>query len=213
MLNLITSYLIQSGECVLPGIGSFTLLSTPSTLDVANKVLIPPGKEYRFSDNYSQADEGLINYIAYKKEMETKSVTEEFRRFCHLLKERILSGEKIQLKSIGVLENDGNGGVHFEPYAVSILEAVPAIRAVHKEAKHSMIVGDKETDSSEMSEILQVFTREKSGNLFWKIAAIVLVLLAAGILFYHFYYSPSGNPFGNSNKVMPQPTPKTYSTP
>ena len=54
MWNLITSYIVQSGECVLPGIGTFTLVTTPATLDVVNKEMLPPHTEFRFTDKTGQ---------------------------------------------------------------------------------------------------------------------------------------------------------------
>ncbi len=211
MLNLITSYLIQSGEVVLRGIGSFTLVSTPSTLDVANKEILPPVYEYRFSDISGQPEEATIQYLAYKKGIDSKEALEEMKQFCSQLKEKILSGEKIRFNSIGILQADSSGNIVFEPENIqSFYQAVPAIRVVHKEVKHAMIVGDKETNSSEMNEILNGEPETQTRNSFWKIAAIILFLIGAGILIYHFYSSASENPFGNGNKVIPQAKSDTY---
>jgi hypothetical protein len=210
MLNLITSYLIQAGECVLPGIGSFSLVSTPSSLDVANKEILPPVTEFRFSDTSGQPGEGLIQYIAFKKGTDNQKALDELKDFCAQLKTRIYSGEKIPLNSIGILLKDSYGNIVFEPENHPYFKSVPAIRVVHKEAKHAMIVGDKETDSSTMNEILNSESEIRSGNSFWKIAAIVLFLIGAGILIYHFYSSSSENPLGNSKKIIPQTKTETY---
>ena len=211
MLNLITSYLIQSGECVLPGIGSFTIVNSPSTLDVANKELLPPTSEYRFSDTSGQPEEAIIQYIAYKRSINQKEGLEEMKQFCMQLKERLDSGEKIRFNSIGTLQKDSSGSIVFEPESTpAYYEALPAIRVVHKEIKHAMIVGDKETDSSEMIDLLNGEPETQSAKSFWKIAAIVLFLIGAGILIYHFYASASENPFGNGNKITPQAKSDTY---
>ena len=211
MLNLITSYLIQSGECVLPGIGTFTLTRTPSSLDVANKELLPPASEYRFSDTSGQPEEAIIQYIAYKKSIEPKEALEEMKEFCRHLKENLDSGEKIRFNSIGTLLKDSSGNIVFEPENTPpYYEAVPAIRVVHKETKHAMIVGDKETDSSKMNDLLNGEPETQSRNAFWKIAAIILFLVGAGLLIYHFYTSSSGNPVGNGNNITPQERHDTY---
>lgn len=210
MLNLITSYLIQSGECVLPGIGSFSLVSTPSSLDVANKEILPPVTEYRFSDIGGQPGETLIQYIAFKNGIDNQTALDELKDFCAQLKERINSGEKIPFNSIGILLKDSFGNIFFEPENHQYFKSVPAIRVVHKEAKHAMIVGDKETDSSTMNEILNSESEVRNGNSFWKIAAIVLFLIGLGILIYHFSTSSSENPLGNNKKIIPQPKSETY---
>lgn len=210
MLNLITSYLIQAGECVLPGIGSFTLVNTPSTLDVANKKLTPPASEFRFSDASGEPEEAIAQYISYKKSVDPKEALEEMKQFCRQLKKRLDSGENIRFNSIGILQKDPSGNIVFKPEeSPSYYEAVSANRVVHKEAKHAMIVGDKETDSSEMNDILYGEPEIQSRNLFWKIAAIILFLIGAGLLIYNFY-SSSGNPFGNGNKITPQTKSDTY---
>ena len=211
MLNLITSYIIQTGECVLPGIGSFTLVSTPASLDVANKEILPPVSEYRFSESGGQPAEATIQYIANKKGINGKEALEEVRKFSEFLKEKLTSGEKIRLNSIGILRKDSSGNIVFEPEKEqTYYGAVPAIRVVHKDAKHAMLVGDKETDSSQMNEILNGETEPKPRNSFWKIAAVILFLIGAGVLFYHFYMSTSAYPLGNGNKIIPQAKSNTY---
>ena len=178
MLNLITSYLIQSGECVLPGIGSFTFVSTPSSLNVANKEMLPPATEYRFSDVSGQPDEAMIQYIAFKKGIDNQEALEELKQFCSQLKDRILSGEKVRFNSIGILQKDSSGNIVFGPENIqSFYKAVPAIRVVHKEVKHAMIVGDKETDSSEMTDILNGEPETQTRNSFWKIGIILAPIM------------------------------------
>ena len=211
MWNLITSYLIQSGECVLPGIGTFTLVNTPATLDVANKEMLPPQTEYRFSDRTGQPAEGLVQYVALKKELDKQDALTQIKDVCSQIKEKIISGEKIKLNSIGMLYKDQSDNIVFEEEKrIPVLEPVPAIRVVHKEVKHAMIVGDKETDSSEMNEFLNGEQEIQSRNAFWKIAAIILFLIGVGMLIFHFYNNSSENPLGNGSKIVPAPTHKTY---
>lgn len=214
MWNLITSYLIQSGECVLPGIGTFTLINTPASLDVANKEILPPYTEYRFTDRTGQPAEGLIRYIALKKDLDLPQAEKQIKEVCSDIKDKIFSGEKVLLNSIGVLYKDHAGNINFEKELdIPALEPVPALRVVHKEVKHAMIVGDKETDSSKMNELLNGETEIKSRKVFWKVAAIFLLLVGAGILIFHYYTTSSENPLGNGTKIVPNPSSPTYITP
>ena len=211
MWNLITSYLIQSGECVLPGIGTFTLASTPASLDVANKEILPPHTEYRFSEKTGQPAEELIRYVAVKKGIDGQEALTKIKEVCDQVKEKIFSGEKVALNSIGVLYKDQSDNIAFEKEIYSpALEPVPAIRVIHKESKHAMVVGDRETDSSEMNEFLNGEPEIKSRRVFWKIAAIVLLIVGAGMLIFHYYNTSSENPLGNGTKIVPNPTSKTY---
>ena len=211
MWNLISSYLIQSGECVLPGIGTFTQVSTPATLDVVNKEMLPPKTEYRFTDRTGQPAEGLIQYIVRRKEIDEQEALKQIKEECGKIKEKILSGEKVRLNSIGYLYKDNSDNISFESEKdILALEPVPALRVVHKETKHAMVVGDKETDTSEMNEFLNDEPEIKPKNVFWKIAAIILFLIGAGVFIYHFSNAISDNPLGNSTKIVPAPTHKTY---
>ena len=177
---------------------------------MANKQILPPISEYRFSESSAQPDEAAIKYIAKKRGIDDKKALREIQQFCIQLKDRIISGEKIHLNSIGILKTDSSGNIVFDPEtSQSYYKAVPAIRVVHKEAKHAMIVGDKETDSSAMSDILNGEPQTQARNS-WKVAAIILFLIGAGILFYHFYASTSENPFGNVNKIVPKAKSDTY---
>ncbi|MEO6684153.1 MAG: hypothetical protein ABIN48_15120 [Ginsengibacter sp.] len=214
MLNLITSYLIQTGEIVLPGIGTFSSINIPATLDIANKELKPPVMHYRFSDMMGQPEEKMVQYIAYKKELTNEKALEEIKNFSKELKEKILSGETIELNCIGILQKDSSNNIIFKAQEnLTQLEPVSAIRVVHKEVKHSMIVGDIETDSEKMNELLNGEDEKQPGNSFWKIAATILLLIGAGVLFYHYYYSNSSNPIGNGSKVVPQTKNNTYIIP
>ena len=211
MWNLITSYLIQSGECILPGIGTFTQVITPAALDIVNKEMLPPKIDYHFTDKTGQPSEGLVQYISRKKEIDVPEALSNIKEGCSLVKEKILSGEKVILNSIGVLYRNNSGNIAFEPEKdLVLLEPVPALRVVHKEAKHSMVVGDKETDSSEMNEYLNGEPEIRQNDRFWKIAALILFLIGAGILIFHFYNNTTANPLGNETKVIPAPTTKTY---
>ena len=211
MWNLITSYIVQSGECVLPGIGTFTLVTTPATLDVVNKEMLPPHTEFRFTDKTGQPTEGLIQYVAFKNELDKIEATAQIKFICGQIKEKIFSGETISFNSIGILHKDESENIVFEQEKeMQALEPVAAIRVVHKEVKHSMIVGDREIDSSEMNEFLNGEPEVQPRSAFWKIAAVVLLLIGTGILVFHFYTTSSSNPLGNGTKVVPAPSSKTY---
>lgn len=208
MLNHFISYLIQAGECALPGLGTFSMVSQPSFLDIPNKEIYPLETHCHFTENTLPLSKKFIHYLAVKMEIEEKQAVEAFHSWCKNLQVQLGSGEIIQFPVIGSLKKDDNGNTLFSPEdKFSYFNPLPALRVVHKEVNHSVLVGDKESNSSEMNAILNAESELKPTNSAWKIAAIILSLLGIGLIFYHFYTS---NGLGNSSKVNPATPPNTY---
>ncbi len=67
MHSLITSYLLQTKECILPGIGILQIINTPATKDAAKSQLLPPSEEFIFKHEIQKNSAGLVKYIADKK--------------------------------------------------------------------------------------------------------------------------------------------------
>jgi nucleoid DNA-binding protein len=211
MQDLITSFIIQSKECKLADIGKFTIVTTPAKADIANKQIAPAFKQTLFNKREEKISDELVKYVAYKKEISSSEALSEIKKWCAQTKEKLKSGEEILLTSLGVLRKESSGNIFFDnQIATPFFAPVAAERVIHKNSEHTVLVGDRETTSSVMSQFYSEEETATKSNT-WKIIAIILLAIALVILFFYFYGHPfSLSEFGNHVKTVPQSPPATY---
>jgi len=211
MQDLITSFIIQSKECKLADIGKFTIVTTPAKADIANKQITPAFKEIIFNKREEKISDELVKYVAEKKKISSFEALSEIKKWCAETKEKLKNGEAILLNCLGVLKKESSGNISFESQiATPFFAPVTAERVIHKNSEHTVLVGDRETTSSVMSQFYNEEETATKSNT-WKIIAIILLAIALVILFFYFYGHPfSLSEFGNQVKTVPQAPPATY---
>ncbi len=211
MQDLITSFLIQSKKCSLPGIGKFSITTTPAEADIANKLISPRSDEIIFTDKPEKISEELVKYVSHKKNIDQTEAREKIKGWCRDAKDKLNAGEKIIFETIGALQKNAGNIVLQTEKQFNFFEAVVAERVIHKNAEHAMLVGDKKTTSVAMNQFLQKEEIIKKSP--WKIAAIILFVIAIAILFIHLYaHSFSFSATGNQTHHTPEAPAATYST-
>ena len=104
MQDLITSFIIQSKECKLAEIGKFSKVTTPAKTDIANKQIIPSITQIVFNKREERISDGLIKYVADKKNISSSEALNEIKKWCSNTKAKLKNGESILFKSIGFLK-------------------------------------------------------------------------------------------------------------
>ncbi|MDP4285952.1 MAG: hypothetical protein Q8891_16180 [Bacteroidota bacterium] len=210
MQDIITSFLVQNKECSLPGIGKFRIITTPAELDIANQQMLPPKDEILFTGKPDKNVEELIRFIAFKNEIKVPEAEELLKKWCQSVHEKLDAGGKIFFETIGSLQKKESGNIFlYNEETLSFFEPIPAVRVIHQNEEHSVLVGDKETTSSEMNEFFrEEESIKKSG---WKIIAIILLVITLSVLFFHFYsHSFSLSATGNQTHHAPKGPAATY---
>lgn len=214
MQQLITSYIIQERECMLRDVGRFKINFIAAASDIANKQITPPAFEINFSPREEKISDGLIKYVADKKMITLAEASDDIKMWCSNTKNKLVNGEDVPLFPLGILKKNISGNVFVADSSPAIFfRPVKAERVIHQNSEHAVLVGDKETTSSRMSDYLQIESVIKKNNT-WKILAVLLFIIAVVFLFIHFY----GNPFslstiGTQNKIVPASAPQTYLKP
>ena len=179
MHQLIATYLFQHKQCTLLKYGHLFIKTSTAESNFINKQIDAPQQSIHFS-NQEIDSAGFIEYVASQKNILLQNAKENVEHFTQLF----FSGQQNNLKGIGIFTIQ-NGSINFEADDVNSLLTQPAYaeRVIHQAAEHSMLVGDKETTTTEMTEFLaeKIAPQDK-----WWIWAILLGLIGISIIV--FYY-------------------------
>ena len=199
MQNQIASYLFQQKICPLPGLGTLSVLNSVAEADFTNKSITPPKSFIQFTNTETDTT-GLVNYLSAITGGTKYEVTEALDHFCDNLKNKIIDQENIKLESIGNFFVDGSGKINFKTAELpaAFLQPVFAERVIHPDAEHHILVGDKETTNTVMTELLAPKTVTKDR---WWIWAIILGAIGLTALLIYFTELKGTVPFGNTIKI------------
>jgi hypothetical protein len=190
MNDVLNAYLLQHKSINIPEVGSIYIQNKAAITDFVNKQLFPTSFTYRYDKYADTPENGFYQYIATKKGISEEEATEWYNGFAANIRSKIKSDGYYEWEGIGVFKKDISGDLVFEEKhkLLPILPPVPATRVIRKDAKHAILVGDKEKTNLQMSEMLQdpepvePVRRER-----WWIYAVVLFAIGLLILLFHFY--------------------------
>ena len=199
MQHQIASYLFQHKTCPLPGLGTLRVKHTEAVSDFTNKSITAPKTYIEFSNTETDAT-GLLNYLAATVKGNGYEVSKALDHFCDDLKNNITQQQDVQLESVGSFFADASGNIRFKQQALpeSFTQPVFAERVIHPDAEHAILVGDKETTNTEMTELLAPKSETKDR---WWIWAIVLGESGLIALLIYFTELKGTFPFGNAIKI------------
>lgn len=186
MRSLITSYLLQSKECVLPGIGTLQIHNIPAKVDSVNKQILPPTEEILFKEESNSASHGLIKYIADKKEIELKKAEHLVTNFCNEWKEKINAGEKLNLETVGSIQKNSAGIINFTRESSNeFYKQIPVEEFYQNSLNTKEEKVAKEEIQPETNLILQNnFDDRVAKKSYWGWWAALLAAVAFGMIFY-----------------------------
>lgn len=199
MQKQLASYLFQNKTCPLPGLGTLLVHGSGAEVDFTNKSIAAPKPFIDFVSDETDTT-GLLDYLAASTQSSKNEVTESLEYFCDNLKKEIADQSKVKLEHIGdfFLDRSGKIGFKQEELPGSFLQPVYAERVIHPDAEHQILVGDKETTNTRMTELLS----PKSAIIDrWWIWAIVLAAIGLLLLLIYFTGSNATAAFGNATKI------------
>lgn len=213
MQDLLSTYLLEKKSCPLPRIGVLTIEHESAWYDVANKLMHPPSDKIMFNENGIASPNDLVSYISSIRNTDKASADSLLIAFCHSWLQKLDSYEKMEFGKLGCLQKDEDGRILFiNDTSFSFYNAVPAERVIHKDKAHAVLVGDKETTSSVMTEYYKETPVRK--KKLWAIGAAVLAVLAIATILYHFSIYPfSPNGVGNASLFPVNDPPATHINP
>jgi len=189
MFEVLNKYLMQHKSISIPGLGSLVAETIPAVTDFANKQLLPVQLKFRYDKYFDSPDREFFAYLSRKKNIPDFEAIKWYSEFAYELRHKIRIEEQAVWDGVGVFKKDIGGDIIFEPFIpeYELYAAVKAERVIHSNAKHSILVGDKEKTNYEMTEWLsdEVHVEKES----WWVYALILAAIGLIILFFHLYSS------------------------
>jgi hypothetical protein len=186
MMSWLQAYFLQYRHLFLPGIGKLNAISVPARYDAAQQIMLPPQTSFQWlpADKVSDSPQSLIGFISRQTGQNEEESFELLHQFCSDFKATLLQQGEWIWPGIGkwVALNGNQAGFVPEKELENYYAAIPAVRVVQKGRVHSMMVGDRETNTGAMQEMLMenVESDEQEGR--WWIPALVIGIVALGLI-------------------------------
>ncbi|MBC7946654.1 MAG: hypothetical protein H7Y42_02160 [Chitinophagaceae bacterium] len=184
MYRELYDYLILHKQLNIPGVGLFAIERKPSQTDITQRIISSPAYTITMQATSAPPAKRFFNWLSERLELSYPDTIVQYNGFAIELRNRILSGTKVNWKEVGVLSRGMGGEIKFDSQFKerSIDQPITAVRVIRDKAVHSVRVGEQHKTSREMTEWLQPVVR--STSRWWVPATIVGALLFIIIVFY-----------------------------
>jgi len=173
MFDIIAASFFQKKSCILPGIGQLAFTNTTAVTDFFNSQILAPKQAIVFIPAANEGDPSF----------------NEFSAISELMKSQLEKDGQVIITGVGSFTKLSGGQLYFKaanPDPV-FFQPVQAVRVLRPDAEHNVLVGDKETTSTAMNEMLQVEEEHIVKKDRWWIWAIIGLALAAAVIAYYLY--------------------------
>jgi hypothetical protein len=202
MERLIRTYLLQKSSVSIPGLGTIYVERSPAHSDFINRQVLPPSYHFRFDKYFDAPGKDFFTFLAARKNIEDYEAIKLYNEWAHSLRNDLSTDQSSSLEGIGVLKRGESGDVIFEaePLPDLLNIPVPAERIIRTNAKHTMLVGDKEVSNVEMTEYLHDEVHKEKTS--WWIYALIIAAVALTAIMFHLFRKPNVSPFGNHQTIQ-----------
>jgi hypothetical protein len=186
MYTILNRYLFLHKSIPIPGLGTICMESQAATIDASTRTIHPPVYRFRFDKFSDSPDKDLFAYLSAQQKISDYEALRQYNDFAYSIRDRLNYFREAPWEGLGILKKDDMGDIHFESSILnpSFLQPVPAEKVVRTNAKHMLLVGDRERSSREMSDW---FAEEPiHGNRLWWLFALIGGIAAALIILIHF---------------------------
>ena len=173
-------------------------------MDASTRTVQPPSFRFRFDKFYDSPDKNLFSFLSIQQNISDYEALRQYNDFAYALRDRLNYFREAEWEGLGTLKKDDTGEIQFESLVSKpfFLQPVPAEKVVRSNAKHMMLVGDRERSNREMSDW---FAEEPiHGNRLWWLVALLGGIAAALLIMIHFS-SHGWNVGSTGNQILIQP--------
>lgn len=190
MYKLIQKFLALHYHLSLPGIGNFTVETTPAELDFTNRNITSSYNTIVFTDDKLPAEKKFYSFLSQELNIDEVHAVRKFTDFTTQLQDDLKTKKSVAFKGIGTLTKQTSNVILFQPEEMPAYFPELAVeRIIRKNTTHNVRVGEDDKTSDEMQTALhqpKIKAQER-----WWIAAIILA--AIGIIAIVAYYATHPN--------------------
>lgn len=203
MFSILNKYLFLNKRIPVPGLGTICMENIPAVIDTSTRTILPPSYQFRFDKFSDVPEKELFSYLSAEQHISDYEALRQYNDFAFSLRDRLNYFREAPWEGLGILRKDDNGEVHFESSILSpdFFQPVPAEKVIRTNAKHMLLVGDRERSSGEMSEW---FAEEPvHGNRLWWLVALIVGIVATMVIMFHFSsHGWNVGSTGNQNQIQ-----------
>ena len=221
MYELLYKFLVKYKKIDLPGVGTLTLRVQPAQSRFVDQTFLPPKYYVTFEQDRIVANveaheqdtvtqkrimpsRKVFSWIAVNYGLTEREAVIRFNDFLFDLRNELEAGKKIVWSGIGTLGKEGGDEIKFnaDKNELPWLQQTFAKKVIRENAEHTMLVGETEKTSAQMSEILLNPRSVKDKLAYWWVWPLAVII--AIFIFLGWYFSErgiSGNATGNNHKV------------
>lgn len=173
--------MLQYKRVCIPHVGTFELVQQSAQLNIADKIFTPPFFTTKYSNEEKVTDHQFI-FFASSEQTEEEKLKRELLLFGKKLKTKIQNAP-FKWNGFGTLcyaEDE----LTFEPqpFSLTSLQLLPANKIMRENVQHSMLVGDQQMTSQQVTDALNKHEHtEKKGYWFiiagWTIFIIAVIVI------------------------------------
>ncbi len=198
MQHLLANYFLQYKKLPLPTLGSLVFNYTPAESLTGQNALSAPIPTITLQSITIDTD-NLLSYISAKKNISTNDAGVLLNNTVEEIK-KLDKNSFFELKNVGSFSKNELNEIIFTPIEIepAFLPNTTAIRVVHPNETHSMLVGETKTNAAAMHEYYDK-SNKKIKVKWWIFALVAFAMAAAAIVFS--YINNAGNFFRNNNHI------------
>jgi len=182
-IDIYISDLLYSYDCVIvPEFGGFVANYAPAKIKEVQHQFLPPSKQISFNKNLKNNDGLLTNHISQRRKISFQEANQMIRAFVDKSLSGLKNGDKIEIDKVGMLYLDPEGNIQFneveqndfllDSFGLQSFRALPVARdSVEERIREQLSSGEAFKKG-----------KKKSGNLAWKVAAGIFLILSSGLL-------------------------------
>jgi nucleoid DNA-binding protein len=213
MFEKLYLFLIRYRQVELPGIGVVSLQIQPAKTKFIDREVLPPAYFFQFSTREKSTTSKLSGWIAHAWNISETDADSRFNDFISGIRRQLQEGKEVVWAGVGKFSKDLMNEIKFEPQkrALAFQQPVIAEKVIRENARHAVLVGEREKTASEYSEIIEESAEVTTPRTNWWIWPTALIILS--LIFIGWYFSENGvraSSSSNTEKSIPKEAPPAF---
>jgi hypothetical protein len=204
MYETLYRFLIKHRKIDLPGIGTVALQMQSAQSEFVSRSFSPPEYFFTLEKNKETPSGKLFSWLASNNNISESEAVSRFNNFVFDLTQQLEAGKEITWGGVGIFQKAHTGEIRLkgDKNELPFLEEVVAKKVIRENAEHTMLVGEVEKTSTQMTEMLSgdmVIKEKHSYWWVWPLGVVIVILIFLG--WYFSEHGISSSSTGNNHKI------------